>query len=513
MAGQPKMVNIVGGSYDLPSGDASNALSLNCYPVYYKDEAKEGSMMVGRAGTELALDMRSDVAISAPCRGLYQSTDGSVWAVYNDWLVKVDVTGPSLTYDKIYQIGEGAEDVSMADNGFYMLFCDGATLWSLDLTDDSVTTISGGSSFPFTNPTKLIYTAGRMICINNDPTVGGEVGGAPQSRNYNRFYYSNTNPTGVNEWSAIQFYTAQQDADPIISIEKRQDALFVFGDRSFECWRPTRVGANPFAYAGGSGSEIGCQSARSVASITDQIFWLGSSKAGQGQVFMSRGYSAQKISNEGIENELYEMGADANDCVSWTYQQRGHTFYVMNFLTADKTLVFDLTTGKWFHASTRDAVLNENHRWEAVYAVYSSTSGEVYVANYEDAVLLRLDLNRHIEWNNIPLVRERISPIYWRNLKPMIMDEAVIDFEAGVGTQTGQGFDPQCMLQVSGEGGRDGSFGSERWTSLGKIGDYQWVTSFRQLGFSRKPAVRIRVSDPVPFHLQGLRLRFREVGR
>jgi len=511
MAGQPKMVNIVGGSYDTPSGDGSNAKSLNCYPAYYKEEAKEGSAMIGRPGTELAIDLREDAEISAPCRGIYQSTDGTVWGAYNDWIIRINSS--TATFEKVHQIGEGAEDVSFADNGFYLLFCDGATLWSLNLVDDVVTTLNGGSKFPFRKPSKLIYTSGMMICINNDDTVDDNIDVADQAKNWNRFFFSVTGPEGVNDWPAINFYTTQQDADRIVSMEKRQDSLWMFGARSFEVWRPTRIGANPFALAGGSGSEIGCQSGRSVAAIMDQVFWLGSSKAGQGQVFMSSGYSARKISNEGIENELYNMGADANNCVGWTYQQRGHTFYVMNYITADITHVYDLTTGKWFHASTRDATLNIDHRWECVYSAYSSVSGKVYVANYEEPVLLTLDLNRNVEWNGVPLVRERVSPIYWSNLKPLIVDEAVFDFEAGVGTQTGQGIDPQLMVQFSKEGGRPGSWSSERWTSLGKIGQYQWTPAIRRLGYSRKPAIRIRVSDPVQFILQGLRLRFRQVGR
>ena len=512
-----RLVNIVGGSFDLEGGDISNQISLNCYPVYPRgEEAKEGSYMQGRPGTELALDFRGDADISAPCRGLYQDTTGKIWTAYSDWVIRVNPL--SLTFEKIYQIGEGSEDVSFADNGFYLLFCDGAVMYSFDMVSESVTAVS----IPFAKPKKVRYFDGRMICVNNDDTVDGSLEVSEQVKNWNRFFYSDTGKDGPITWPALNFETCAQDADRILSFEARQDSLWFFGERSFEVWRPTRIAAKPYQQAGGSGSELGCRAERSTASILDQVFWLGGSKAGSGQVWVSNGYSAKKISNDGIEDEILAMGAEAKNCIGWTWAEGGHIFYVMNFTTAKgidsvdqvgKTLVYDLTTDKWWHASTRDSVLNLNKRWEAIYAVYSSATDTTYFANLEDAVILKLNPDKYDEWNDIPRICERISPIYWQNLKPMIIDELVLDFEVGVGTLNGQGDDPECMVSMSPEGGRPGSWTSERKTKLGKRGAYQWQPSIRRLGRSRKPAIRIRVSDPVPFKLLGLRLRQRTIGR
>lgn len=76
--------------------------------------------------------------------------------------------------------------------------------------------------------------------------------------------------------------------------------------------------------------------------------------------------------------------------------------------------------------------------------------------------------------------------------------------QAGVGLTDGdaadppvQGSDPLVSLEMSRDGGR--TWGPIRQTTAGKIGAYRRRARFRNLGRYRQGALRVSVSDPVPW--------------
>ena len=64
-----------------------------------------------------------------------------------------------------------------------------------------------------------------------------------------------------------------------------------------------------------------------------------------------------------------------------------------------------------------------------------------------------------------------------------------------VGTRTGQGENPQIMLQVSRDGGY--TYGNEMWTSFGAEGEFLRRAEWRRLGVSRNYVFKFRITDPV----------------
>jgi len=67
--------------------------------------------------------------------------------------------------------------------------------------------------------------------------------------------------------------------------------------------------------------------------------------------------------------------------------------------------------------------------------------------------------------------------------------------EAGVGLLTGQGSDPQVMMQYSKDGGN--TWSNEVWESFGQIGEYGVRATFGPFGRARDWVFRFRVTDPV----------------
>ena len=67
--------------------------------------------------------------------------------------------------------------------------------------------------------------------------------------------------------------------------------------------------------------------------------------------------------------------------------------------------------------------------------------------------------------------------------------------ETGVGLNSGQGSDPQIMLQYSDDGGR--TYSNELWRSLGVIGAYKTRAIWRRLGQFRSRQIVLTITDPV----------------
>src|SRR3990172_11737658 len=85
-------------------------------------------------------------------------------------------------------------------------------------------------------------------------------------------------------------------------------------------------------------------------------------------------------------------------------------------------------------------------------------------------------------------------------------DSVQVDMETGLGTEEGQGHNPQGMIQISKDGGH--VWGEERFVSIGKTGEYTRRAIRRRIGAARDIAIRLRVTDPVPRRIVGAYLKF-----
>ena len=77
------------------------------------------------------------------------------------------------------------------------------------------------------------------------------------------------------------------------------------------------------------------------------------------------------------------------------------------------------------------------------------------------------------------------------------MPDFEVEMEKGVGLATGQGSDPQVMLDWSNDGGRT-FVPAQKWRSMGKIGEYGGRSiRWDGLGSFYQRTMRLSISDPV----------------
>jgi hypothetical protein len=225
------------------------------------------------------------------------------------------------------------------------------------------------------------------------------------------------------------------------------------------------------------------------------------------------------------------------DAVGYTYQQDGHTFYVLNFTDADTTWVYDAATGAWHERAGFENGQFKRHRGNN----HTRFTGQPIIGDYETGNIYAFDLDVYSDagvtqkW----LRSWRALPTGANDLKRTAHHSLQIDCETGVGlqgwafddvyylgaenfdilqTEAGQdiildfnavtGANPQLMLRWSDDGGH--TWNGERMTSMGRVGNYGTRAIFRRLGMTLKLRDRvyeISGTDPVKVAIMGAELQ------
>ena len=97
--------------------------------------------------------------------------------------------------------------------------------------------------------------------------------------------------------------------------------------------------------------------------------------------------------------------------------------------------------------------------------------------------------------------RVAVSPPLHNRRHRLTLHSLELDMESGIGLVTGQGSDPQAMLQWSDDGGE--TWSNERWTTIGKVGRFLTRVIWRRLGSFRQRQFKVVISDPVPVVIMG----------
>lgn len=94
-----------------------------------------------------------------------------------------------------------------------------------------------------------------------------------------------------------------------------------------------------------------------------------------------------------------------------------------------------------------------------------------------------------------PLTRDRIVRLPWNGGLRQFLDRLEFALQVGVGTDSGQGANPQMLVRISRDGGN--TWGREIQVPLGAGGQYLTRVGMNRLGSYRDGAIWIRITDPV----------------
>jgi hypothetical protein len=203
------------------------------------------------------------------------------------------------------------------------------------------------------------------------------------------------------------------------------------------------------------------------------------------QVMFIRGYVPKPISSPELD-ALINAYLTVSDATAFSYMEAGHPMLQVNFPTAGKSWLFDATTGLW--SPLEYGLSGARHRGE----IFLDFDRKRLIFDYENGNIYQLDSAAYTD-NGTEIASEIIS----RHItapKPFRVRELYVDMETGVGLASGQGSDPQAMLQISKNGGK--TWGNELWRSIGAIGEYGQRVMWKRLGPSDSWTFKIRITDP-----------------
>jgi hypothetical protein len=304
---------------------------------------------------------------------------------------------------------------------------------------------------------------------------------------------------------ALDFASAEGSPDNVVAVIVDHREVWVFGTQTVEVWYNAGGESFPLARMQGAFNEIGCVAPYSIAKMDNGLFWLGSDARGTGIVYRANGYKGDRISDHGMEWQIQRYD-DLSDAIGYTYQQDGHSFYVLVFPSANATWVYDVATRSWHERAGWEAGRFIRHRGNC----QAFFNEETVIGDFENGNLYAFDLEVYSDDGDIQrwLRSWRALPTGTNNLNRTTQHSLQIDMEAGVGVLSGQGEDPEILLRWSDDGGHRWD-GSQR-SKIGKMGEYGTEVTFRRLGMTDKLRDRvyeISGTDPVKIAIMGAELR------
>jgi hypothetical protein len=302
-------------------------------------------------------------------------------------------------------------------------------------------------------------------------------------------------------WNDTEYAQRTAGGDRWLSMAIHNSEVWLVGSASTEVWVHTGapLPALPFSQNPNIFIEEGIAAAFTLVRVDQSLLWLQRNEQGGGMVVMTDGYSVRRVSTHALEFALrgYSTIADAE---AWTYQDLGHTFYVLSFPAQGATWVYDVNERYWHQrghwaANARDFGV---YRPRAhTFAFSGLTAGYHLVLDRDTGTIYEMTLQSGLDVDGRPIRRVRRAAHVTNARKEVVIDEIDFGIEPGDATVTGDGSDPTCMLRISNDGGF--TWGPERWLASGPIGAYTRRVRWHQLGSSRHPrVVELVVTDPVP---------------
>lgn len=422
---------------------------------------------------------------------LFYACGSTLYRVAADWSMTV-----------IGTIAAGTNPVSMADNGLALILVDGTPNvgYSVDLTTLAMTPINAANNSPPVVLGVFEFTGADRVAMMDGYFLLNKPGTESYFSSYNNV------PTGSGAsaqnglmFDSLWFAGKNGYPDHLVAAIVNQRSIWLIGERTTEIHYNAGSAAFPFAVMPGPYIQHGCVAKYSIAQLNESAFWLSQDQTGANIAVKTSGYTVTRISTHAIETEWrsYATTADARGS---TFQQNGHTFYQLDFPTADKSWRYDNSTNEWHEAVWSDSSGFE-HRHRAGCIAYAY--GVNVAADWETGSLYALD-PAVFDDAGAPIVHRRGFPHIVSGMDRIFYRQLILDMAPGNSIGTSQGppdTSPQVMLRWSEDRGR--TFGNPIATSMGATGEYLTTMQFTRLGYARDRVFEIYWDAPVDTAIQG----------
>lgn len=463
----------VGGTYQSQSKIIDDELAMNCYVEISESEG---------AATRKAL-------LHTPGRKLFAAT------------------------------GEGSVPGGFTVNG--RTFFASSNLWELNASGALTNRGSLGSA-PIT-PTMLTANETQLVVLNNGNlyvlTLStnvfaavdmGQFNGPVSQISFNSGYviatiqsshtFQVSNLEDALTWDGLDIATLSYAPDNITSqISDHNETWFWSGKKAFGYQISQGLTFPPLIPIPSATLENGSGATYATVQADNSVFWLDQDERGFMVARRLNGYAGDRVSTHAVELAWQEY-TKTSDAVAWTYQEYGHTFWVVYFPTPSATWVFDISQNLWHQ---RGYFVTASGKYIADRAMsHTFNFGKHLVGDWASGNIYDLSSNYLTDDGN-PIRGNRRTPTVSKENEWIYYEQIEFVMETGLPTvplfeQDGvTARPPQLMLRWSNDGGQNWS--SWHYLSVGFVGQYQKRVIKRMLGRARKRLWDVAWTDPYPY--------------
>jgi hypothetical protein len=302
-------------------------------------------------------------------------------------------------------------------------------------------------------------------------------------------------------WNAADFAATQSGSGSLQGCLAHNSVLHLFAEHYTEFWNLTGGADFPYSRVQGVALNSGCYLA-TLAEVGETLMGLFNTPGGDVFVGQLQGFAIQKMSNFEMDSVLrsYPVRSDA---IGFSYSLSGHPVYQITFPSAGKSWLLDSSNGLW--SELQD--VNGSRHWGQYYARWQNNE---YVTDYRNGNIYLIDPASYTDNGSAPMM-ELVSRHLWSDFDFIVVDEVQLFAEPAVGIASGQGVNPQVMMQVSKDQGK--TWGIEQWSSLGALGQPDgWRVRWLRQGIGRDWTFRFRITDPVKRVVTGGSIDARKAG-
>jgi len=462
-------LEFAGGAYKTFS---KNLNAQECVNFFTHVDKEGGVSTLSLRGTP-SLKEWCDLGVYAEVRGAHRFNT-HLYVVVGKYVYRVNSGGSATVCTGTLETSTGY--VSMDSNTTQVMIVDGVTGYTITdlavskITDEGFCQYSTGNTYI---PKTVTYQDGYFIVSAEDTNI----------------HFYSTADDGTS-WDSTENFTAEAYPDNTIAVYSDHRDVLVFGESVLEPFYNSG-GTTVFIRKPGTLQEFGLGARFSIAQLDNALFFLSDDY----QVVRLDGYRSQAVSNRAVEYQNAQY-SNRSEAIGMGISIEGNGFYIITFPSDDATWCYNAATGFWHQLMSYPSPYD--HKWRG--NCYAYFNNKHIVGDYKNGKLYELDFDTYKDNGEI-IKRMRTAPAIKQDGKVLFHHQLEVFFESGAGLNTGQGSDPQAMLQWSDDGGH--TWSSEIWRSSGKIGKYGWRAVWNRLGRSRQRNYRLMVTDPIKWVVTG----------
>ena len=349
---------------------------------------------------------------------------------------------------------------------------------------------SGGNGYIYNLLTDVFS---QVAALNGIATMGAMLDSyfISLDANSSTFFISDLNDGLV--FDPTQFAQRSIQPDPWVSMAVIYQDIWLFGTQTSEVWYDTGQSPFPFAPRQSGLVPFGIAAPFSVKVVSGALMWLAQTAQGGNMVVRATGFTPEIVSTFAL-TYAFDHYERVDDAVGDTFQFEGHTLYLLTFPTARVTWCYDVTANAWTEFGTWNSADNVYDPWRTLFHMFAF--GKHWWLDRLSGKIWHSDSDLGLDVDGLPIRRLRRAPALQQDNKRLLLKDFELVGQMGVGTNTGDGTNPQVTLTCSTDGGR--TFGNAINASIGRAGQYDIRAVWHRLPMARKFVPELVTSAPVP---------------